>query len=318
MTRRTLLAQLASLPFLRGQETRFEVDVQLVSLLATVKDEAGELVGALERDDFTVYDNGVVQQIAVFERRTSQPLSVALLVDVSGSIAVRLPREVGSVLRFADALFREGNPLDALSLYSFNQDVTLETSFTRRVKRLEKELKSLKAEAGTSLYDAIYFASRTLGYRRGRRVIVIVSDGADTTSVKSFREALEAAHDADAVLYGIMIQPVTSDAGRHVAGENAFTSLCAGTGGRVLSALPGEDFDASFDSILRDLRTQYLIGYYPRNVPFSTDPFHRIEIHLRRPGLRAITRTGYYGVYEEPESPPASPSGPSRKSRQQE
>ncbi len=296
----------------------FRVDVELVRLLATVKDEAGNPVGTLEREDFLVYDNGVRQQIALFERHTSQPLSVALLVDTSASTAVKLKQGIASLMRFLRALLREGNPADRVMLYSFNDDVLLEAGLTRRLERIEKKLKQLKGASGTSLYDALFFASRSLERRPGRRVILVVSDGADTTSVKSYHDALRMAHEADAVIYGIVIVPVTNDPGRHVAGENALTSLCRATGGRVLAAALEEGLDAAFDSILKDLRTQYLIGYYPRNVPYTEDPFHRIEVRLRRSGLRVVTRTGYYGEYKDPKPREASSSGPALKPRQQE
>ncbi len=296
----------------------YRVDVKLVRLLATVKDPAGNPVGTLDKDDFTVYDNGVEQEIALFERRTAQPLSVALLVDTSASTAVKLKEGTASVMRFLRALLREGNPADRVMLYSFNNDVILEAGLTRRLERIGKKLKRLKGQSGTSLYDALFFASRALQRRPGRRVIIAVSDGADTTSVKSYQDALRMAHAADAVIYGVMIAPVTNDPGRHVAGENALAGLCRATGGRVLAAALGEGLDEAFDSILRDLRTQYLIGYYPRNIPYSTEPFHRIEVRLRRDDLRVITRTGYYGEYKDPKPREASSTGPALKPRQQE
>ncbi|MCW5977125.1 MAG: VWA domain-containing protein [Bryobacteraceae bacterium] len=282
-----------------AQESVFKVDVRLVRLLATVKDSSGQLIGSLRKGDFTIYDSGVRQEVAVFEQQTEQPLSVTLLLDASGSTAAKLREGTDSVLRFLKRLFGEGNPGDSVSLYSFNQDVTLETSFTRRMARIERELRTIKAEAGTSLYDAIYFASQALEDREGRRVIVIVSDGADTTSSKTFHEALRAANSADAVMYGIMIVPVASDAGRHVAGENALTTLAVSTGGRVFAAGLGAALDDAFADILRDLRTQYLIGYYPKNLPYSKERFRRIELKVNRPDLRVLTRSGYYVEYED-------------------
>jgi len=300
------------------QDTVFRVDVRLVRLLATVKSNTGDLAGDLTKDDFTVFDSGVQQEIAVFERSTQSPLSIALLVDTSASAAVKLKEETQSMLRFLDALFREGHQDDAVTLYSFNHDVTLESSYTRRVKRIAKELRSLKAEAGTSLYDAIFFASRSLRRRDSRRVIVVVTDGADTTSVKNFQGALEEAHNTDAIIYGLMVLPVSSDAGRHIAGENALISLCAGTGGRVFAASLGEMLDTAFDDILRDLRTQYLIGYYPRGLPHSTERFRQIQVTLARPDLRVLTRTGYYGGDRDVPPTTRKQEGPVRKPRHQE
>ncbi|MEK7406023.1 MAG: VWA domain-containing protein [Acidobacteriota bacterium] len=277
-----------------AQETVFKVDVKLVRVLATVKDGAGQLVGSLEKADFTILDNGVRQELAVFERHTEQPLSVAVLIDTSLSTGIELAYETESVAKFLKALVGEGNPRDTAALYSFSHDVTLRTGFTRRLERLEGSLKGLKPLGGTSLYDAIYLAGRNLDEREGRHVIVVVTDGGDTTSAKNYHDALKAAQLADAVLYAILVMPITNDPGRNVGGENALAGLAAGTGGRVFFPSVGAMLDIAFADILRELRTQYLLGYYPKNVPPSKDAFHRVEVRLSRPHLRALARNGYY------------------------
>lgn len=276
----------------------FRTDVQLVRLLVTVKNASGELVGSLEKDDFTVLDNGVPQSLAVFERHTAQPLSVAVLVDYSGSTAKDVRYELESVSRFLKAFLREGNPQDAASIYGFNHEVVLLSSFTRRLERLEDSLKRKKSEAGTSLYDAIWLSSQRLEDREGRRVLVVVTDGGDTTSAKTFHNALEAAQRADAVVYCILVMPITSDAGRNIGGENALASIAEGTGGRVFAPSTGAALDAAFTDILKDLRTQYLLGFYPKGVPSSKNRFHKLEVRLSRSDLRASTRSGYYGAEE--------------------
>lgn len=281
-----------------SQESVFRVEVRLVRILATVKDTAGQLVGALEKGDFEVRDNGVPQTLSVFEHQTEQPLSVAMLVDTSASTAIELRYELDSVTRFLHALFREGNPRDAASLYAFNYDVTLLHGFTNRPDSLERSLKRLKPVGGTSLYDAIYLAAQNLEDRDGRRVMILVTDGGDTTSNKTYHQALEAAQLADAVLYSILVVPITNDPGRNVGGENALTTLAAGTGGRIFLPTWGASLDAAFADILKELRTQYLLGFYPRNVPPSRDRFHRLTITLKRPDLRVLARNGYYGDSE--------------------
>jgi Ca-activated chloride channel family protein len=146
------------------------------------------------------------------------------------------------------------------------------------------------------MYDAIYFASRELEERDGRRVIVVVTDGGDTTSGKTYHEALEAAHMADAAIYSILVMPIRNEAGRNIGGENALTTLAQSTGGRVFSPSLGKELDRAFDEILRDLRTQYLIGFYPKNIPPTKERFHRLDVRVNRPDLRVISRNGYYGV----------------------
>jgi Ca-activated chloride channel family protein len=276
-------------------QTTFRVDVKLVRLLVTVKDSQGSLVGGLDRGDFSVYDSGVKQEIAVFERQTSLPLSIAVLIDASGSTAKEVRYEIQSVQKFFQALLREGNPADAAALYSFNYQVTQLSSYTRRQSRLNNALKGIKPEGGTSLYDAIYLASQDLEGRPGRHVIITVTDGGDTTSSQKYADALMAAHLADATLYPILVIPITNDAGRNTGGEHALELLASGTGGKVFTPSVGPKLDAVFTEILRDLRTQYLVGYYPRGLPEDAPRFHPVRVELARPGLRAQTRAGYYG-----------------------
>jgi Ca-activated chloride channel family protein len=303
VARALLTVAAVALPYSRASKTfaqqpTFRSEVKLVRLFVTVKDRGGAPAGYLNKPDFRVSDNGVEQTISVFERETELPLSVAVLVDVSGSTAKDLKSELDSVHRFLRAFLREGNPDDRAALYSFNWQVVLNAAFTRNLDRLESALRKLKGEGGTSMYDAIYLASRDIEDRQGRHAMVIVTDGGDTTSNRDFHQALEAAHMADAVLFPIVIVPITNDAGRNIGGENALTTLAAGTGGRNFSPTLGSELDEAFQEILRDLRTQYLVGYYPKGIPPSKERFHKVRVTVDRPGLRALTRTGYYGDSE--------------------
>jgi Ca-activated chloride channel family protein len=279
-----------------GGPVTFRTNVRLVRLLVTVKDSQDKLVGSLDRQDFSVTDCGVPQTISVFERQTELPLSVSLLVDISGSTAKDLRYEVVSIEKFLRTLIDEGNPRDAASLYTFNYDVTLQSGFTRRSRRLTDSLKALHPEGGTSLYDAITLAAREVGNRDGRHVIVVVTDGGDTTSHYTYQETLEAAQLNDAVIYPILVVPIPNDAGRNLGGEHALDALASGTGGLVFAPTVGAELDKAFGDILRDLRTQYLLGYYPRNLPADAPRFHPVHVELSHKDLRPQTRTGYYGV----------------------
>jgi len=290
------LVGLSAPAFLHAQEPVFNLDVRLVRMLATVKNPAGELIGGLEKTDFRITDSGVPQEIAVFERLTAQPLSVTLLIDASGSTAKDVKYEISSIQKFMKALLEEGNERDAASLYAFNWQVTLLNSFTRRMARVEESLKVLKSEGGTSLYDAIYLSTGELGARDGRHVIVAVTDGGDTTSSKKFRDAVESAQRADAVVYNVVVVPISNPAGRNTGGEHALETLSASTGGRVFYPTVGEPLDRAFADILRELRTQYLMAYYPKGVATEDARFHPVRIELpRRTDLRISTRAGYYG-----------------------
>lgn len=282
------------------------VNVQLVHILATVKDPSGALVGSLNKNEFSVLDNGIAQQIAVFERQTDQPLSVALMIDNSGSTARDLKYETDSVVRFLRALLREGNPQDAVALYSFNWEIVKQNAFGRNAAGIERSLRTLRGEAGTSLYDAILLASRDIGNRAGRKVLVIVTDGGDTTSHTDFQRAAEAAQMADAVIYPVLVVPITSQAGRNIGGENALTTFALRSGGRVFEPSLGAAMDNAFDEILRDLRTQYLIGFYPKDVPLTKERFHALDVKVNDPRLLVKARSGYYG-----EALPAAATVPS-------
>lgn len=271
------------------------VNVNLVRIVATVKTQSGELVSALRKEDFQVLDNGVPQETAVFERRTDQPLSVALMIDTSGSTNKELKYETESASRFLKALLAEGNPEDAVALYTFNWQVRQEKNFTHNYNSLAGILKTLHGEAGTSLYDAIYLTAHELEYREGRKVMVIVTDGGDTTSSKDLKQALEAAQLADAVIYPVVVMPITNDAGRNIGGENALTFMANGTGGRTFLPSLGPELDRAFMDIIDELRTQYLLGFYPKNEHLTKDPFHKLEVRVNRPELRVSARNGYYG-----------------------
>jgi Ca-activated chloride channel family protein len=293
--RRLLLAlSLVAIPSF-AQPADIRVNVNLVRIVATVKNPSGQLVGSLSKEDFTVLDNGVPQQIALFERHTEQPLSVSLMIDTSGSTAKDLKYEVESITKFLHALFAEGNPNDAASLYSFNYQVVKHNHFGRSPQSMEHSLRSLKGEAGTSMYDAIYLTAKDLENREGRHVMVIVTDGGDTTSSMDFHAALEAAQLSDSVIYPILVVPIANDAGRNVGGENALTTLAAGTGGRVFAPTLGAQLDRAFMDLIQELRTQYLLAYYPKDVPLTKNRFHRLEVRVRNPQLRALARNGYYG-----------------------
>jgi Ca-activated chloride channel family protein len=278
--------------------TVFRTSVNLVRLVATVKTQSGQTVGTLAKENFEIYDNGARQQVAVFEHQTEQQLSVALLVDTSGSTAKELKYESDSASRFFHALLGEGNAQDVAALYSFNWQVWLERSFGRDLRAIDAKLKLLHGEAGTAMYDAVYFAARELEPREGRKVIVVVTDGGDTVSSKTVHQALEAAQLADAVIYAIVAMPITNEAGRNIGGEHALEFMAKGTGGRCFLPSVGPELDKAFTDIITELRTQYMIGFYPQNVPLNKDRFHKLEVRVNRPDLRVSARNGYYGEVE--------------------
>uniref|UniRef100_Q01U19 von Willebrand factor, type A n=1 Tax=Solibacter usitatus (strain Ellin6076) TaxID=234267 RepID=Q01U19_SOLUE len=291
------LALLAGVLFAQ-QPTTFRTNVSLVRVIATVKTAAGKVIGSLGKEDFEIYDNGVKQQIAVFEHQTEQKLSVVLLVDTSGSTAKELKYESDSSSRFFHVLLGEGNPEDMAALYTFNWEIREQQPFSRDLRAFDNRLKMMHGEAGTAMYDAVYLAAQRLEPRDGRKVIVVVTDGGDTVSRLSVQKALEAAQLADAVIYAIVVVPITNDAGRNIGGEHALDFMAKGTGGRIFMPTLGAELDKAFADIITELRTQYLVGFYPQNVPLTKKAFHSLDVRVKTPDLRVSARNGYYGEVE--------------------
>jgi Ca-activated chloride channel family protein len=298
LTRAAAAAVLAaSFASLKGQtnETTFRVDVSLVNVLVTVKDAQGAPLGDLDKEDFTILDGGVTRPVAVFERRTDRPLSVALMIDASLSTAIELEQERISAQRFVENLLREGShPDDRVAVLKFSSYVDLLSDFSRSTRALSGALRSVRAESGTSMYDAILLGSEELAGRPGRRVMIIITDGGDTTSNTTFEQALRATHAIDGVIYGMIVMPIKSDAGRNTGGENALKALASNTGGATFVQLGTEDLDDAFDQILRNLRTQYLLGYYPPELPETNETFRFIEVAVNRSNVTVLARKGYF------------------------
>ncbi len=277
-----------------GAPPTFAIKVNLVRLLVTVRDAHGGLVANLTKEDFVVEDSGVAQRIAVFEQNTSFPLSVAVLMDTSASVQNDLRYEADSVLNFIPTLLGSGNPEDTFALFTFNWRTNLEADFSRSKKRAERVLHGLRGEGGTSLYDAVYLASDALTGREGRHVLVLVTDGGDTTSYKHYNDALAAAQRADAVMYPIVVIPIEGDAGRNMGGEHALATLASSTGGRIFYPQGFDRLNQAFAEIIRELRTQYMLGFYPQDVREVPRSYHPVTVRVKDSSLRVTARTGYY------------------------
>jgi Ca-activated chloride channel family protein len=285
------------------QPAVFHANVNLVHVVATVRNQAGNLVGALHKEDFDVFDNGVHQDLAVFERQTDQPVSIVLMIDTSGSTGKDLKYETDSASRFLRALFSEGSARDAVALYGVNADVTQLRDFTHDYLSLEQRFHYLVPEGATALFDAILLGSRSLEKRAGRKVIIIVTDGDDTYSKSTSHQALEAAQLADATIYPVVVVPITNDAGRDIGGEHVLTFMAEGTGGRTFLPTLGAELDSAFSAIVTELRTQYMLGFYPHGAPPTSDRFHKLEVRVKSPELRVSARNGYYGEVEAAAGP---------------
>jgi Ca-activated chloride channel family protein len=271
------------------------VNVRLVNVFTTVTDSQGAPVANLGRDDFRVLEDGVPQSISVFGRESELPLSIALAIDTSGSTRRDMPLEITSAKKFVRSILR---PVDRLSLFQVSEDVDQTVSFTADMHQIQHGIDSLTPGAGTSLYDAIFLCSEALLNHEGRRVLVLITDGGDTTSKASYSSALRRAQQAEAIVYSIIVVPVEADAGRNIGGEHALIQISKDTGGKYYYAKSIAELDSAFRQISEELRTQYLIAYYP-NRQVSESPFRRIQIEVVKDDAVIKTyqvrhRAGYY------------------------
>ncbi|HZQ70852.1 MAG TPA: VWA domain-containing protein [Terriglobales bacterium] len=273
-------------------ETTVKVDVKLVNVFVTATDEHGAPLAHLSKDNFEIREDGKEQKIAVFDRESALPLSVVLLVDTSLSTKKDLPLELASARRFAHAILR---PVDALSLYQFSETVEEVTPFTKDLKTVDRAIERVRSGAATALYDALYLASQALESRQGRKVLVVITDGGDTVSKTDYKEAVRAAQVAEAIVYSIIIVPIEASAGRDTGGEHALIQISEDTGGKYYYASSVPQLDDAFKQISEELRTQYLIAYYPAQ-RFADSDFRRVEVKVTgAPGTVVVRhRTGYY------------------------
>jgi Ca-activated chloride channel family protein len=273
--------------------TTLKVEVKLVNVFVTVTDEHGAPVPGLSQQDFGLKEDGREQRIAVFTKESALPLSIVLAIDTSLSTRRDLPLELQSARRFAQTILR---PVDALSLYSFSEVVTEVVPFTSDLRTIDRGIERVRPGAATALYDALYLGAHTLDPRQGRKVLVVITDGGDTVSKVDYKEAVRAAQEAEAIVYSIIVVPIEASAGRDTGGEHALIQLSSDTGGKYFYASSLPQLDEAFHRISDELRTQYLLAYYPSQ-KLSDSEFRRITVSVAGPahsGYNVRHRTGYY------------------------
>ena len=275
-----------------AQDTTFHVDVKLVNIFVNVTDRDGAIVGGLTKDNFAVFEDGRPQQITYFDRESAMPLNLTLAIDTSGSVRKDMSEEEAAARRFAHAILR---PQDQMSVLQFATNVRELVSFTNKLPAIDRGLNQLHGEWSTALYNAICYGSEHLGGRSGRKVLVVVSDGDDTAEESTYADALEQALRNEVMIYSIIDVPIEASAGRDIGGEHALITLAEQTGGKHFYVSDG-GLDKAFAKVSDDLRTQYVLGYYPKN----QEPgklFHRIVVTIPRAAANEFNvrnKTGYY------------------------
>ena len=244
------------------------------------------------REDFSVYEDNQKQEIKNFARETDLPLTIAMLIDTSQSVAPKLKFEQDAAISFFQSIMREK---DRAMLVSFDSDVSLLQDFTNDPNKMAKEIRKLKAAGGTALYDAIYrVCDEKLIRETGRKAIIILSDGDDESSKVSLRQAKEMALRAETLIFAISIsRGGFFGVGGAKEGDTVLKEISQETGGRIFSPFKPEDLDDEFRQINQELRSQYNIGYLSTN-PARDGGYRKVKIEIQERGMKLTYRKGYY------------------------
>lgn len=296
----------------QDEESTIRVDVDVVNVLATVRDKKGRLISSLTKQDFLLEEDGVPQEITYFSQQSDLPLTIGLLVDTSVSQQRLVDEERSGSFQFFQQILR--NRKDLAFLISFDVDVELLQDLTDSMTLLHKGLEQLEVQGssggimpgpvptsdptpGTVMYDAIFLASdELLKQQVGRKAIVLVSDGNDYGSRLKIEEALQGAHRNDVVIYAIRYfdREFYFRAGAMGGGGyGTLKKLGRETGGNVFEVSKKKPLKEIFDEIQAELRSQYSIGYTSSRGA-SGGGFRKIELSAKDKSLKVSARNGYY------------------------
>jgi VWFA-related protein len=312
----------AQLPVSFAQEQpppSIKVEVNIVNVLASVRDKRGGLIGNLGKDDFTIFEDGKQQEIKYFTRETDIPMTIGLLIDVSASQENLIGIEQQAASAFFSTVLR---PKDLAFLISFGADADLLQDYTNSPKLLRDGLKGLKVNSGvggvgpgpvptmsqprgTILYDAVYLAAHDqLKGQVGRKALVLITDGEDQGSRYKIQDAIMAAQKADAIIYSIYYY----DRGFYMrygggfnfggGGEGYLKRMSDDTGGMVFKVDRKHTLNDVFKDIQDAMRSQYAIGYNPTN-PTKDGTFRHLEIKVKGTDYKVQARKGYYATNTE-------------------
>jgi VWFA-related protein len=288
-----------------AQGEAIKTQVSLVNLFATVRDKNKRIVGDLKKEDFRITEDNQEQKIAFYSKEVALPITLALLLDTSGSEQFMLSAIQDAGSSFLRRILRKG---DEALVMSFDSDVDLLSDFTDDHAQLDRAVRRSRINipsggsiggnpgpvgsrqiTGTALYDAIYLAcGEKLNSEAGRKAVVIVTDAQDEGSKVRIEEAIEAAQRTDTVIHVILVADP-----RYGANTGAAKKLAEETGGRVLSASSEKKLMEAFDEISAELRSQYTLGYYPTNSE-RDGKFRKIKVETANHDLKVLARKGYY------------------------
>ncbi len=275
------------------QRPRFEVNVDMVSMSLTVFDENGKLVTDLDKEDFTVYEDGVEQELRFFSRE-DLPLRMIILLDTSSSMRMKMEMAQDAAIEFVQSL-KTG---DRIKVIEFNDRVLNLIDFTADIDEVTAAIRATVADGATALLNAIYISLQSLSRRRQadeRQAVVVLSDGADTRSLVTFEDVRERTRKTDVTIYAISLRGTEKDLkkNKYLEAKYVLEKLATESGGSSFSPEQIKDLSGVYEQIAAELKSQYNLGYISTNE--KTDgAWRRIQVLCNRPGLDVRTRNGYY------------------------
>jgi len=272
---------------------RIRMDVDLVLVPVTITDPMNRLVTGLEQNDFFVYENNSAQKIKTFATEDA-PVSIGIIMDLSGSMTSKLIRSRDSILQF----MKTANPQDEFFVIGFNDRPELIEDFTSSIEDIESRLQLVHAGHRTALLDAIYYGmDKMKTARHERKALLVVSDGGDNRSRYTEGEVKAQVRESDVEIYSIGIFDPYAPTTEERMGPMLLNDLSEETGGRMFRVDDLADMSDIAVKISTELRNQYVLGYNPKSMQ-RDGKWRKVKVKLVPPqGLPPLTvhaRTGYY------------------------
>ncbi len=273
--------------FVNAPDLLDRIEVDFVELYTTVVDRRGRPVEGLEREQFTVREDGRIQAIRRFEQVRDTPLHAGIVLDVSGSMQEELPEAEAAALAFFSDLLR---PTDRACVITFSEQPELRVRFTNDIEVLAGGLAGLHAYGNTSLWDTVVYSLFYFNGVRGKRALVLISDGEDSGSRHTFTEALDFARRSGVTIYTVAL----GRAAQQNLAASALSRLASETGGRFFSVGAARDLRSVYERIDQELRSQYLITYQS-DADLTKSGYREVEVEVRGDQkLEARTARGYF------------------------
>ena len=276
-------------------EPAFRATINVVSLNVTIVDGGGRYLTDIEQSEFSVFEDGVMQDIIFFTRRP-QPIALSLLLDSSASMEDKLSTLQEAATNFVHRL----KPNDLAQVIDFDSRVSIRQTFTSTQSDLEAAIRQGASGGSTSLHNAIYISLKELGKIRAldeddvrRQALIVFSDGEDTSSLVAFEEVLDLAKRSETSIYTIALRGNETNTRGFREAEFVMRQLAQETGGRAFFPERIQDLDGVYSQIADELASQYTVGYTSKN-PRNDGAFRRVIVQVARESATPRTKRGYY------------------------